>query len=927
MNQNPDDAWLIALGAMVSDGGAVDWDDAERRPADPEQQRLVRQLRQLATIVKAHRSTTLSPRDAREPAPAPPGDAAQWRHLVLFERVGAGAFGSVYRGWDPLLDREVAVKLLSRGHTHAAATTPLNEARHLARIRHSNIVVVHGADEDAEKAGIWMEYIDGQTLADIVRQRGPMSAREVTGIGLDLCSALSAIHAAGLLHRDIKAHNVMREVGGRIVLMDFSGAHAIKAPRADGSFSGTPLYMAPELFEGAPPSAATDVYSLGVLLFFLLSGGLPVDGQTMDDVRAAHVKGARKRLRDLRPDVPDALVQVIERATARDAAARFHTAGELEHALAAASGARAFVTPPATASPRETKRVWPLLATAAITLALVLSTVAAVGRWGSDPEPRGLAARFTIGPPYISGSWPRISPDGRFVVFGAIVEGRNRFWVRPLDSLGGRPLMPTTAQETPFWSPDSAALGYFADGRLYRIAVDGGEPQVLADAPGAHGGAWTGNTILYAREDGIYRLNASGGPAERVTAVDLAQDDYQHGWPEFLPDGRRFLYIVRSARPERSGVFVGSLDGEAPRRLMPAYSRVSYADGRLLYVREGTLVAHPFDARALALRGEPVTIAGRVKYHAASDAAFDVSDSGVLIYSVTPGQAATRLVLYDRRGRELGPLTDVGTFGHPTFSPDGARVAAEKVDAAGHNADVWVFATASRSATRLTNHPGPDVRPVWSPDGARIAFSSKRGSVFDVYVKSVDAVDEERPLLSAPGDKMVEHWSADGRYLTGTVLRSGLWLVPATGTEKPRLLRAGERAETWQSELSPDGRWLAYMSSESGHPEVYVEPFPQTGSRWQVSVRGGAEPHWRGDGRELLYLDPDGVVTAVGVGERAWKASTPRALFRVAVPDLAGGNDYAVSPDGRFLVVNTFVSDPIVPPIDVVTNWTTLFGR
>ncbi|MGH9371808.1 MAG: protein kinase domain-containing protein, partial [Vicinamibacterales bacterium] len=819
MSGNPDDPWLIALAVAVSDGAAIDWDSAEQRPLDAARQRLVKRLRQLSAIVDAHRATAAAPASPNEPHPAvdPP---SHWRHLVLFECVGRGAFGVVHRGWDPLLDREVAVKLLPVAGT--GTTEPLDEARHLARVRHSNVVVVHGADEDEEKTGIWMEYIEGQALADIVRERGPMSSREVAGIGVDLCSALSAIHAAGLLHRDIKAPNVMRETGGRIVLMDFSGADTVTLGGGKTVFSGTPLYMAPELLEGAPATVATDVYSLGVLFFFLLTGTLPVAGSTADAVRRAHARGQRTRLRDVRPDLPDGLVQVVERATAADGTARYRTAGELEHALAGASGSASAVIAGNTARTGPLKRPRRARAWAAALGALsVGAALMALPRWVSTARPP-LLARFAIDAPSNAGSWPRLSPDGRLIVYGTIVEGRQRFWVRSLDASEGRPLATTIADETPFWSPDSSTLCFFADGKLIRIPVDGGEAQVLAEAPRPHGGDWSGDHIVFASGDGLYRLSPAGGPPQRLTRLDVAQGDFQHAWPEFLPDGRRFLYVIRSTRAERAGVYLGSVSGDAHRRVMPAFSRVAYAEGHLLFVRDGALIAQPFDRRSARLHGEPVVLAGGVKHHAGSDAAFDVSDSRVLIYSGAPGLSSTRLVLFDRLGRELRALSDVGAFGHPRFSPDGQRVVAEKTNPDDQTADLWVYGVSHQSATRLTSSPAPDVRPVWSPDGRRIAFSSRRGAVYDIYAKTVDSIAEEELLFTAPGDKYIEHWSANLPYVTGTVLRSGLWLFPLTPDERPRMLRAGASENTWQSEFSPDGKWLAYMSTESGGPEVYV---------------------------------------------------------------------------------------------------------
>jgi eukaryotic-like serine/threonine-protein kinase len=921
MNQNSDDAWLIAIGAAVSDGSGVDWQRAERQAASAEQRRVVEGLRRLASVVAAQRQLPPPQETAFEEyerLPAPVETVTHWRHLVLFERIGAGAFGAVYRGWDPVLDRDVAVKLLRVPRD--GAVSPLDEARHLARVRHSNVVVVHGADEDAGTAGIWMELIEGQTLAAIVRDRGPMSAREVAGIGLDLCGALSAIHAAGLLHRDIKAQNVMREVGGRIVLMDFSGAQAVRGDSGHVLVSGTPLYMAPELLRGAAPTPATDVYGLGVLLFFLLSGRLPVEGDTVDDLRRAHESGARQRLRDLRPDLPEGMVQAVERAIAAEPARRYRSAGELEQALLHASGAQTAVAapPPDRVGARPGRP-----AAAAVVLLAPVVLAAGLLLLRAEPSAPAPVARFQIDAPLLGGSWPRLSPDGRLVVYGAHVAGRVRFWIRPLDRVSGHPLAYGQAVETPFWSPDSQYLGYFEDDKLKKMAVDQGTPQVLADAPRPRGGDWNGTTILFGRDDGIYRVASGGGDAERVTVVDPDLGDYHHGWPRFLPDGRRFLFLVRSGRPGRGGVYVGSLDGDAPRRLMEPHSRVAYVDGQLLYVRDGTLMAHPFDARRAVLHGEAVALAGRILHHRGSDAAFDVSSTGVLIYTLAQGQPSSRLVLYDRGGRELHALTGEGWFGRPRFSPDGQRVVAERVNPEDDNADIWVYGLSPPSAMRLTTHPAPDLHPVWSPDGRQIAFSSRRREVWDVYVKAVDARDDERRLFSTTGDKFVEHWSPDGRFLTWSQRLSGLWLVPLAASERPVQVRASGTAVYWQSEFSPDGRWLAYMSAESGKREVYVEPFPATGSRWQVSTNGGTEPRWRGDGQELLYLDAACVLMAVPVAEGEWRMASPQRLFAVTVPESAGSN-YAISPDGSLVVVNTFVSEPVVPPIEVVVNWPSL---
>ena len=678
-----------------------------------------------------------------------------------------------------------------------------------------------------------------------------------TGIGIDLCRALSALHAAGLLHRDIKPHNVMREVGGRIVLMDFSGAQAM-ARRTDRQvrFRARRSSWRRSCSTEPTPRSASDIYSLGVLLFFLLTGAVPVEGNNLAALKTAHAQGARKPLRDVRADLPDAIVHVVERATAPDPTERYQTAGELEHALAAAAGR---ISASAATSRLNWMDLLRLLRASGwrtavlLAMTLLLGAFAAVFLRGQRPDASpSLSAHFTVGPPYTTAGWPRVSPDGRFLAFGTIVEGRNRFWIRALDNRQGRPLLNTTATETPFWSPDGQVLAFFADGRLKKISVRGGEPQEIAAAAHPRGGDWHGGWILFSADGVIHKVAPDGSQASVVTAIDKSRGEYQHTWPEFLPDGRRFLFLIRSSQPDRQGIYVGSIDGSDPVRIMPAHSRVAYASGQLLFVRDGVLQAQRFDADRASLSAQPVALSSGVKHHPGGDAAFDVSANGVLIYGGQAGQVSSQLTMFDRRGREIRIVSSSGSYRHPRFSPDGERIVAEKVNPERNTPDLWIYGAASASALRMTNDDAADLRPAWSPDGRRVAFSSKRGAVFDIFTKTVDSADPEQPLFTQPGDKMLEHWSPDGRYLTATVLRSGLWVFPLAPREKPWRVRASDRAETWQSEFSPDGRWIAYMSEESGSPEVYVEPFPATGARWQVSPRGGMEPHWRGDGKELF---------------------------------------------------------------------------
>jgi Tol biopolymer transport system component len=923
LTDRPEDLWLIGLASDVCEGRPVDWSQAQSQTTNPEVDAIVRGLRRLAGVVDAHRSIT-----EQVPREAPAVHAKVWRHLALLEVAGSGGFGTVYRAWDAQLEREVALKLLSASPDRS----PLVEAQHLARIRHPNVVTVYGAEQIDRQVGIWMEFIEGETLAAAVAERGPMSAREVAGIGIDLCRALSALHAAGLLHRDVKAQNVMREVGGRIVLMDFSGSGALDPRESGPALSGTPLYMAPELLDGRPASPATDTYSVGVLLFYLFSGSLPVVGATVSDVRRAHREGKRTRLRDLRPELPDTVVQIVERAAHPDPAARFASAGELENALGGMLGSPAPPIQLQAAEHRQPARVadrerqvafWPLMCLA-IAIAALLGAM-----YGGRPAPAAplRPVRVTIDTPSNLASWPRLSPDGRVVVYGAIVEGRPVLWVRPLDSDNGRPLAGTAALESPFWSADSRLLAFFADGKLKTIDVDSGRIEDLTDVGRPRGGDWNKDgVILFCSDTGIDRIQADGSRRQHVTELDRAHGEYQHGWPQFLPDGHHFLYVVRSNIEAQAGTYVGSLDSRGATRLLPAYSRVVYSPaGYLLYVRRGTLIAHPFDARRAKLTGEPRPVAGPIKYHSGNDAAFDISDNGVLIYRLDEGLPSTRLVMMDRRGRELQTVADGGSYRQPRFAPDMTRVAAERSEPESAESNIWVYDINRRSASRLTNN-GTDIRAVWSRDGSRILFSSKRGPYYNVYEKAADGSGTDQLVLDSPEDKLVEDWSQDGRSVAVSVPRRGLWIYDiATGTHVE--VRQTTSASSLQAQFSPDSKFIAYAVEGGGVPQVFVEPLPVTGTQWQISMKGGAEPHWRSDGRELLYVSADGWLMSVALPAGPFTPSKAQRLFQVQVPELLGPADVTISNDGRRFVLNNLVGPHTIPSIHVVVNWETLLKR
>jgi eukaryotic-like serine/threonine-protein kinase len=625
-------------------------------------------------------------------------------------------------------------------------------------------------------------------------------------------------------------------------------------------------------------------------------------------------------------------VQVVERAGAHDVHERYQTAGELEHALVGTLGSAAAAQPSTSkAGAVNVRRMGWVTWTSVAVAGLALTALALGGSLRSRVE-NPMLVRFAIDLPENTGSWPRVSPNGRLVVYGTAVEGQDVLWVRELRAIEGRPIPHTSAKESPFWSPDSRFLAFFEKGKLKKVPVEGGdEAQTLADAEQPKGGDWSRDgTLLFATPAGLFRVGADGSGLTAVTTVDASRGEYSHAWPEFLPDGRRFLFVLRSTQPEHSGVYLGSLDGSGRKRIMPDHSRTVYSPaGYLLFTKDGTLQAQRFDARTERLSGIPELIATGVKSHGASDGAFDVADVGVLILREAEGLPMTRLVLRDRTGRELMPVTSVGAFRHPRFSPDGQRIVAEVIEPGDVNANLWLFEPRNHRSMRFTNSEAPDIAPTWSPDGREIAFSSKRGSRYEIYTKAVDVVTPETQLPGPDGDKIVEDWSPDRLSIVSTFQRSGLWIAPLKDPAHPVLLRPTLSAERWLAEFSPDGQWIAYTSFESNPPDVFVEPVTRTGARYQVSVRGGAEPHWRADSRELFYLTPDGQIASVEVPAPGteWRTGKVQRLFRATVSDFAVTSDFDVTADGQQFVVNTLIGHQPVPPVQVLFNWTALLVR
>jgi serine/threonine protein kinase len=879
--------------------------------------------------------------------------------------LGRGGMGEVYRARDPKLNRVIAIKVLSE----TTAADPERrarfdrEAQSIAALNHPNIVTIYSVEEDEGRLFFTMEYVDGKPLSDVIGKTG-LPLTQLFRVAIPLSDAISAAHEKGITHRDLKPSNVMLSADGRVKVLDFGIAKLMEASARElvlpevptdtltdeGRIVGTVAYMSPEQAEGKPVDTRSDIFSLGILLHEMATGERPFKGETRLSVLSAIVKDTPRSVTDLNPTLPREFAHVVKLCLAKEIGRRYQTAVDVRNELEELrteleSGAITTATPPA----NRTTLLTPIRAAFIGTvLALLIGAVFLLvfkrdgwlttsGAHRDPPAGEMLGARFDVSPPYLAGSWPRISPDGRFIVFGASVDNRPRLWVRPLDDAQGYPLANTTATETPFWSPDSRTLAFFEDGKLKTISRDGGDPRLLADALRPHGGDWSGNWILYAPADGIHRIAPDGTRDTALTKVDPSQGDFRHSFPLFLPDGKRFLFVIRSNRPERAGLYVAPVAGGPPVRIGEIHSRMAYARGYLFFVLDGNIVAQAFDADALKTTGAAMALVGHVKYIPGGDAAFDVSASGLLVYSPDSRRLTTRLVLYDRKGRQRRPLTEDGSFREPRFSPDGRQVAAEKLDATNDCCStIWVYDVARGGETRISTLANTkNISPVWSHDGKHIAFSRRVGGAFQIFHKLVNGTLPEELLVPVPipvpshvasVDALIEDWSRDGRYLAVGV-EDGLWVIPVNLNERPSIVRSATRAKIRQAEFSPDMRWLAYESQESGRSEAYVEPFPTSGARWQISTRGGAEPHWRADGRELLYLGSDQTLMSVAVSADDWQHRPAVPLFKVAVPDLADDRVYSISPKGDQFVVNALVAGPELPPVKVVMNWPSLLKR
>jgi serine/threonine protein kinase len=894
----------------------------------------------------------------------------------ILSPLGAGGMGEVYLASDSKLDRKVAIKVLPESMTRDIERVARfeREAKLLASLNHPNIAAIHGFDDLDGTRFLVMEYVEGQTLGDHLRN-GPVAVEDALDIGKKIAEALEAAHEQGVIHRDLKPANVMIREDGTVKVLDFglakamakesSGSLAAESPTITANYTrpgvilGTAAYMSPEQTRGQTLDKRTDIWSFGIMLYECLTGAPLFEGETANDsIGAILHKDPDWSL--LPPDTPPTIQLLLRRCLAKDRKRRLHDIADARIELELAGAALH-------EAPRKYRRVLGvtllfagmLVGALSVFLATVVLGIISFRNAPSPPESITAAIRPPADARFVftddSGGPAVVSPDGRTIAFkGRSKDGIHRLWVRRLEDGSAKELPGTEDCYFPFWSPDSKSVAFFASKKLKRISLAGGMPVVLCDAVLGKGGTWTpAGEILFSPsfDRGIVRVASSGGTPTPITRLE--GDAYTtHRWPVILPDGEHFLYFAGNtdlSHRGNDGIFLASQNGTVNKMVVKTRGNAVYASGHLLYLRNDTLMAQRFDAERGALTGEPVPIASNVQYdQTVWRGVFSASENGVLIYQTGLAPSGSTLTWFDRTGTNLERFGEHAVYDNQfRISPDGTHIAT----AVGDPGDVWTFDLSRGVRTRITSDPVVERHAVWSPDGTSIVYSSlgrgDRPTI--IYTKPSSGTGTPRLLFEYQEHMGASDWSPDGNFLLVTLEDAKAQTdigVLALGEEAKLIPILATPFDEAAARFSPDGRWIAYASLESGQTEVYVVPFrselsedrnlapSDRAGRWQVSTNGGMRPVWARDGKTLYFLALDGTLYAVEVdtsGE-SFQMGTSQSLFTPDAPvtDLPGqlgsGYAYDVTPDGQRFLVNTSGSGDATP-LTLVLNWTNMVSE
>jgi serine/threonine protein kinase len=866
--------------------------------------------------------------------------------------LGAGGMGEVYRARDTRLDRTVAIKILP---AHLSSD-PMQkqrferEAKTISSLNHPHICVLHDVGHQDGIDYLVMECVEGETLAKRL-EKGPLPLDQVLKFGAQIADGLDKAHRSGIVHRDLKPGNIMLTSTGA-KLLDFGLAKLAVPPTTgatlttaamqttpvtqEGTIVGTFQYMSPEQIEGKELDGRSDIFSLGAVLYEMLTGQRAYPGKTQLSVASAILEKEPAPINSVKPLTPAPLDHAIRRCFAKDPEDRWQTARDvaIELKWIADSGSQSSAAIPGIPRSKYSAQ-WTVAA-----LALTAILAAALGiLYARRPVPDARVTRTYIKPMsnssfVFSGTAAgfALSPDSRLLAYVASTpDGKSVLWLRPLDSLQAQHLPGTEGAAYPFWSPDSRFIGFFAGGKLKKIEAAGGPPFTICDASDGRGGTWNrqGDILLTPSVNTtIFRVSSSGGPLTPVTAWAPDKNETTHRWPYFLPDGRHFLYWSGSVFAPRetltNSVMLGSLDSKESKFLLHSHTNGIYASGHILFMRQYTLMAQPFDSRSLQPTGDAIPLADPVQEgRSVAKGVFSASEDGLLTYVEGASGSDRQLEWFDRSGKQGGAVPGADAYASVRISPDGKKLA-YYLDSAGY--DVWTYDLVRGVKTALTFGSGAgqgNNYPVWSSDGRRIIYSSYRNGSYGLYQKASDGSGTEELLLEAVGRiRFPTDWSPDGKtltYIEGALGGWAIWMLPLDGQRKPYLFHASQYAER-EAAFSPDGKWVAYCSNESGDYKVYVVPFPGPGGKWQVSPEGGCGPRWRRDGKEIFYISSDNKLTATEVKSSvsSFEVGATHALFATRAYGVFGRFD--VSADGQRFAIPYEAGQPSAA-ITLVTNW------
>jgi eukaryotic-like serine/threonine-protein kinase len=879
----------------------------------------------------------------------------------IISLVGAGGMGEVYRANDTRLDRLVAIKILP---VHLSSNSELKqrferEARTISSLSHPHICSLHDIGHQDGIDYLVMEYLEGETL-DKRLNKGSLTTELVLRYSTQIADALDKAHRQGIVHRDLKPGNVMLTRSG-IKLLDFGLAkysrqglpssenvvgvselatEQAKNLTAEGTILGTLQYMAPEQLEGKDTDARTDIFAFGAVLYEMITGKHAFNGKSQASLIAAILEKEPDPVSSLQPMTPPVLDHLVGKCLAKDPEDRWQSAHDVASELKwiAEQGSATNLSRPTGLAPQVSSNRLPWAITAAVLLMSILVGIYAL--FSNHPTQKGEISIFSIAPPsgysYDPDVCFAISPDGRKLTFVAgDKDGRLSLWLRDFGSSESKKLCSLSNDLfDPFWSSDSRSIGFINELKLKKIEIDGSPPRTICNTWRLLGATWNQNVIVFANREGLYKVDASGGTPTQILRPDKSRRE-GISYPYFLPDGRHFLYTLQSSVPDDSGIYIGSLDSNERKRVLSEVSRVAYASPGYLIVTEGdALMAEAFDPEKFELKGKAFPVVER----GFQDGFFSVSDKGLLGYSNT-GFWKRQLLWLDRTGRRISFLGDPGSYLEPYLSPDNRKIVVTRRDMDRNTSDVWQVDASDGGSSRFTFNSSSSLEtgtPVWSPDGRNVVYSLGQGPQIDLFLKPSDGSKKEELFFGNQSRKWVDDWSRDGRYIVyfEVMHPSGnydLWIFPLFGDRKPWPYFQSPFDEN-HGAISPDGRWMAYTSNETGNSEVYVRTFPDANQgKWQISTSGGDQAQWRRDGKELFYMATNKRLIAVPIlSGKNFESGPQTVLFHAPVgynDQNRDRNQFLASADGqRFLIVSTETAEQ-PPLINVVLNWPSLLKK